>query len=1180
MTRFISTKRGNPCVICGNTSGKCREAESVRLCMTIADAVSGAAVPGYKFIGQTKDGLWGKFVEDDGQDWTFQQRQEWQQEQERLRRQRAAEEAKRRAEALPALERDRLYRNLLSQLTLHPADRADLKRRGLSDEQIEQGGFKSVEQWQQLESELPHQLPGTNLDGLSLNTQPGYLCPIKDADGLIVGCQIRLRDANDGGRYRWLTSATKKRPTGPTPHLPNGELPLAVHRPHEVKLSGIGMTEGTGVKPFLAAQRLGQTVIGAAGGQFAASPQTLKATLEQLGSKTIDFYPDAGSVSNRNVIRQYKALWTLLRQWGYRVRVVWWGQATKDALDIDELQKLDALSYITPDEFLEIVSTHTPNPDKRDRTLSADEWTWKHGLPQWFREKLAQLPQIFKGFGKPPAPKTVATPKPSSPPKVISYTPGDRIPSQEQYKAMGCPTIRFAREDRLQLYAELVAAGWQHILDRSGTGSGKSHDVGLAQPQQFDVTKLLYFAENHRNPTVATIEANYTDMPVRHDGFKKGLVEDPTRQTALGNSHTRWALSGEKPTIQGNCPHTQKFHILTSKGYHGAEATSKVNPVCGDCQHRWTCGNKLEASPGSDYRAQRAEAWEQPLLRLSWESASDAGTLQESGAFWDEAMRQIKPTEAIEARLPDFERLFADLETEAPEIYDLLTPMRRQLRSILAGRVKVTQETRHGWNDAILRGILGAPPENLEEIVAKLYSLQPKLEEILTTDKVLVGDNRDVEPDAVKRLNKMVGWESRRDSKQQLESLPSNWLIPFLEVWGGLQRGAIRIGGGVLTVTTRNSRPAEIATAAAFNVYLDATASHEYLSLYLGIDPGEIVQIEQEPARFDNLKIVQITGLGLAGRDRSDSATQRITAAKAELRSLHPDIAFIDHKDQAEPGDGYWFVHNRGSNEFQTRSALASIGVPYQNIGHIQDVYITLTDDRNVDRGAARFDDFVQWLTQSEIAQTPNRLRANRRPDAQVIYYAVTDYDLEFLKEYYPDSAIEQIDAFDLTPAAGSATQQSHWKIQQAILTAVQETGKAIENLTQEEVAKFAKVTQGRIAQVASKYGGWKAFLKLLASLYRSINRGTNNPPKNNLPLDEEQEFIARTYLPLVAVEDPPDAVEALLFTVKSYGWQVFEAILATLDFITKGRLLGAMMSGLPDVLRKEFRAAVIAAGG
>jgi hypothetical protein len=353
MSKFIPTKRGNPCAICGDISGKCREVESTLLCMTEVDAMS-AAVPGYKFIGQTKNGFWGKFVTDQGQSWTQTQRQEWRQQQERIQQQRAAEEAKQRTESLPPTERDRLYRQLLDQLTLHPVDREDLQRRGLSDEQIAVGGFKSVQQWQSLETELSHRLPGVSLDGLSLNTQSGYLCPIKDLDGLIVGCQVRLRDADDGGRYRWLSSATRKRPNGPTPHLSSGELPLAVHKPQVVRLNTIGMTEGTGAKPFIAAQRLGQVVIGAAGGQFASSPRTLKTTLEQLGSETINFYVDAGSATNNHVLRQYKRTWQLLQQWGYQITVGWWEQTDKAHPDIDELSDYNEIAYISSDEFLEI----------------------------------------------------------------------------------------------------------------------------------------------------------------------------------------------------------------------------------------------------------------------------------------------------------------------------------------------------------------------------------------------------------------------------------------------------------------------------------------------------------------------------------------------------------------------------------------------------------------------------------------------------------------------------------------------------------------------------------------------------------------------------------------------------------------------------------------------------------
>ncbi|MGR3279300.1 hypothetical protein ACSYAD_29995, partial [Acaryochloris marina NIES-2412] len=315
-SKILATNRSNPCDLCGDIKGKCRRADNLHLCMTLSGQIAG-----YRYLGQSKDGLWGKYILDDGQDLSQEDRERRWQEQRILREQRAQAEAQRHAQSLPAPERDRLYRKLLDQLTLHPADRADLHRRGFTDEQIKAWGVKSVEQWQSLATELPHTLPGVNLAGNSLNTpRPGYLCPIVDADGLIVGFQIRAR-ASEGGRYYWLTGKTRKRPNGPTPHLPSGELPLAIHQPEQITRDAIAIVEGTGAKPHLLAQQLGQITIGAAGGLFAASPETLKATLALLGTATIEFYPDAGAIQNKSILRQYRATWSLLKEWGYTVTV-------------------------------------------------------------------------------------------------------------------------------------------------------------------------------------------------------------------------------------------------------------------------------------------------------------------------------------------------------------------------------------------------------------------------------------------------------------------------------------------------------------------------------------------------------------------------------------------------------------------------------------------------------------------------------------------------------------------------------------------------------------------------------------------------------------------------------------------------------------------------------------------
>lgn len=129
--------------------------------------------PGLQFIGEDSLGF-GMYAPNDGQQNPADfERWQWEREARRL------EEQAQRAKSLPPVELDRGYRQLLGMLSLHPEDRDDLHRRGFTDQQIEEQGFKSVERWQRLDRELWPDLPGVSADGQSLNVPyPGYLCPI------------------------------------------------------------------------------------------------------------------------------------------------------------------------------------------------------------------------------------------------------------------------------------------------------------------------------------------------------------------------------------------------------------------------------------------------------------------------------------------------------------------------------------------------------------------------------------------------------------------------------------------------------------------------------------------------------------------------------------------------------------------------------------------------------------------------------------------------------------------------------------------------------------------------------------------------------------------------------------------------------------------------------------------
>ena len=374
MGRFTPTRRENPCPICENISGKCREHRDgeIYLCMSFSDAGLGEIQNGHKCIKPANGGNWATFKLDNTEEWTQEQRLEWQQSNQQRRQLQAKEDSERRRRSLPAVERDKQYREILAQLSLHSDDREDLLRRGFTDEQIELCCFRSVERYHELQNQFSDLLPGLTGDGKRLVvSSPGYLCPVRDIDGLIVACQIRLRTlpTSESNRYRWLSGK------GQTLHLYgdglDGELPIGIFRP-QGKPTGITLAEGTGAKPFLVSQRLNQIVIGAAGGQWASSEATFKHSLDQAslelgGCKDITLCPDAGDVTNPQVMNRWQKVTALLRKWGWSVKFGWWGQVDKTHPDIDELES-EAIKFISPKNFWDIAN-HTKQQAQRDEKL-------------------------------------------------------------------------------------------------------------------------------------------------------------------------------------------------------------------------------------------------------------------------------------------------------------------------------------------------------------------------------------------------------------------------------------------------------------------------------------------------------------------------------------------------------------------------------------------------------------------------------------------------------------------------------------------------------------------------------------------------------------------------------------------------------------------------------------------
>ncbi len=492
--KFSPTKSNNPCPICDDITGKCRTASDNQdfvLCMTHP---SDADLPDWKYLGETNGSYFaGKYV-----------RKHPESESDRLERRdrnlnlrMAQQKAKRDGLAkLPdVVQRDRLYQSYLQKLVLNDLDKADLLGRGLTESEIIKLGAKSL--------------------------KTGYILPIRNPQGQIVGSQIRLR-ANTSGRYRW------HKLFGMATHQRNGELPLTFHGNLQGVPTCIVLVEGTGVKPYLAAKLRNCPTIGASGGQFVASQKSLLVYLEDIGANSeqtkLEYAIDAGDVANPSVMRRHEKNLDFLTDLGYQVDVLWWGQFAKTDCDIDELSNSSDIELLSVEKFFQIANYQ---PKTKLSPL------------QWLSDKLF----------------------PKSKPKSDVKRSPDTAPDYE-----------YASGERLKSWQNSLA-NHKHVLDASATGTGKSHDAGSLSPEMFGdgIEKIIYIYSDSRNVTTATLQ-DWQLLPARHNGLtnKKGKL--------------RLAQHGEALTTRANCSRTGAIAALKKKGISDTQIICETCPLLNACR--------------------------------------------------------------------------------------------------------------------------------------------------------------------------------------------------------------------------------------------------------------------------------------------------------------------------------------------------------------------------------------------------------------------------------------------------------------------------------------------------------------------------------------------------------------------------------------------------------------------
>jgi hypothetical protein len=223
----------------------------------------------------------------------------------------------------------RVYDALLGALTLSERHRQDLRRRGLSDGEIDRRLYRSLPRdgrtRARLAGELRERWPADVLsvpgiirrerDGrrfITLAGAPGLLVPCRDVAGRVLALKIRRDDPGDGPRYSYLSSAKYG---GPGPGSPV-HVPLGVTSPCQ----RLSLTEGE-LKADVATVLSELPTISVPG---VANWKTCLPTLQQLQPQTVIVSFDADASDKPKVARALAECVGALEAAGYDVQVERW----------------------------------------------------------------------------------------------------------------------------------------------------------------------------------------------------------------------------------------------------------------------------------------------------------------------------------------------------------------------------------------------------------------------------------------------------------------------------------------------------------------------------------------------------------------------------------------------------------------------------------------------------------------------------------------------------------------------------------------------------------------------------------------------------------------------------------------------------------------------------------------
>jgi hypothetical protein len=629
--------------------------------------------------------------------------------------------------------------------------------------------------------------------------------------------------------------------------------------------------------------------------------------------------------------------------------------------------------------------------------------------------------------------------------------------SKQGFTSPSIPLLQFPTHEyypgaRLQVWQDAIAQGYRYILDTSCPGAGKSFDAGRVLPEIFGANQVIYASDQHRNPTVKTLESEngWIDLEARHGG----LVYEAT---PIGSTRLKRVSAGQVPNIPANCSRHQILSTLRSKHIDGADTAALI---CSTCPLREPCTH----SEGSGYGFlhQRRSALSCHKLRSHLDSLPDPldYDLSETILLVDEPGQNFGVKRDLTITLQDPEQTIVKLVND-PLLFEALHPLFAALLPLLNGSIKVG---RFGIAHSELIQQLPLPGVN---VAVLRQVLQPDLSFLNPTAEQGV----DL-ADLPRALRKQFADRDPVLAEKAHQRVVKQWLPDLIEILAGQRPGAsMRIGSGGLVLSQLDRRHRSAVQATKTTIFLDGTLSPQDLALKLGCRVEEIFVCCQVVPQSQHLTLIQVTDLGRLGMQRGADQQRRAQAIVTHYRQQDSTTKVIDFKKFVIAGSGAWWRDSRGVNDFEQITRLILTGTPCRNLADLQAEYAILVGDypNLEDEG---FRAYVDRSIAAEFDQAIGRLRAHRRLN--------TPLEVILLSNFEVTLPVQRVKASDLTLEA--ATKRERFML--AVQGAIQQLRSAGAKVMQTAIAALAGYSQ----QYVSKQR------ELLQRLLRVSNSNSSNP--------------------------------------------------------------------------------------